>query len=83
MALRFVTRRPSARRPLLPAPGTYLTDGQRLFRVVGPVAPPRGVTDAVLENCMSLTLTSYSAADLFAMNLRQVSSEGIAGANRQ
>jgi hypothetical protein len=50
----------------------YVTDGTRLFRVVQPINPPRAVTSAVLEDCRTLDLHSFTAANLWEMGLRAV-----------
>ena len=53
-------------------PGAYITDGSRLFRVVKALDPPRGVTAAVLEDCLTLKLRSFAEADLWEMGVRLV-----------
>jgi hypothetical protein len=50
----------------------YVTDGTRLLRVVKPLDPPPGTATAVLEDCMTLELRSYAAADLWQMRVRLV-----------
>ena len=52
--------------------GAYVTDGRRLFRVVLRLDPLRGATTAVLEDCLTLELRSYAAADLWEMRVRLV-----------
>ena len=52
--------------------GTYVTDGMRLFRVVQRLDPLRGAASAVLEDCLTLELRSYAAADLWEMGVRLV-----------
>jgi hypothetical protein len=52
--------------------GAYLTDGRRLFRVVRCLDPSRGAATAVLEDCLTLELHPYAAADLWEMRLRLV-----------
>jgi hypothetical protein len=52
--------------------GAYVTDGMRLFRVVQRLNPHRGTTAAVLEDCLTLELRSYAAADLWEMGVRLV-----------
>jgi len=72
--LRLGSRPPSTRsgraRPL-PA-GAYLTDGARLFRVVAPLDPPRGLLDAVLEDCRTLAWQRYSAEELWRLGVRRL-----------
>jgi hypothetical protein len=52
--------------------GAYVTDGTRLFRVVQRLDPHRGAAAAVLEDCLTLELLSYAAADLWEMGVRLV-----------
>jgi hypothetical protein len=52
--------------------GAYVTDGMRLFRVVQRLDPLRGAAAAVLEDCLTLELRSYGAADLWEMGVRLV-----------
>ena len=52
--------------------GAYVTDGVRLFRVVQRLDPLRGAASAVLEDCLTLELGSYAAADLWEMGVRLV-----------
>jgi hypothetical protein len=52
--------------------GAYVTDGTRLFRVVQRLDPLRGAAAAVLEDCLTLELRSYGAADLWEMGVRLV-----------
>ncbi|MGO9496677.1 MAG: hypothetical protein ACLQA5_08220 [Solirubrobacteraceae bacterium] len=52
--------------------GAYVTDGVRLFRVVLRLDPLRGAAAAVLEDCLTLELRSYGAADLWEMGVRLV-----------
>lgn len=52
--------------------GAYVTDGKRLFRVVRRLRPDRGAAPAVLEDCLTLELQSYAAADLWEMGVRLV-----------
>lgn len=53
------------------APGRYLTDGRRLFRVVS-----RFVNDGsilvVIEDSLTLDALAYAAVELVAMGLRPV-----------
>jgi hypothetical protein len=53
-------------------PGSYVTDGWRLFRVVGPLDP--GVEPGLswLEDCMTLTVASHTPDELWELNLRLV-----------
>jgi hypothetical protein len=52
--------------------GSYVTDGRRLLRVVRRLDPSRGAATAVLEDCLTLELRSYAAADLWEMRVRLV-----------
>ena len=52
--------------------GAYVTDGRRLFRVVLRLDPPRGAAAAVLDDCVTLELRSFAAADLWEMGVRLV-----------
>src|SRR5450755_1715772 len=52
--------------------GAYVTDGRRLFRVVGRLDPLRGAPTAVLEDCRTIEPRSYAAADLWEMRVRLV-----------
>jgi len=49
-----------------------VTDGARLYRVVQRLDPLRGRAAAVLEDCLTIELRSYAAADLWEMGLRLV-----------
>ena len=52
------------------APGVYVTDGERLFRVV---SPGRSLfPSAELEDCASLEVERYFADELYAMRLHRV-----------
>jgi hypothetical protein len=53
------------------APGYYLTDGQRLFRVVSQFTTTL-TPFADLEDCVTLTVDRYTPAELYAMRLRSV-----------
>jgi len=75
------TRRPS-QQPRTPDEGVvgdrYLTDGRRLFRVVSQFAPGTRAEAALLEDCVTLAVESYSPTELYEMGLRPVrgSAEG-------
>ena len=57
-------------------PSTYLTDGNRLFRVLrGPTTGPYEGA-AVLEDCRSLEELTFTPAELSAMPLRVVTTQG-------
>jgi hypothetical protein len=56
--------------------GSYLTDGERLFRVVSRLSPPDGRGLAELEDCLTLEIWPYSADELWAMRLRAVPRDG-------
>lgn len=58
---------------------TYLTDGQRLFRVVSPLDPRIERPVARLEDCHTLCVDAYSAGELYAMRLRTVLPRDSAG----
>lgn len=64
------TRRAAGRRPA--DRRGYVTDGERLFRVVSPVDPELGIDDAVLEDCATLTWRVYSHVELWWLRLRAV-----------
>ncbi len=53
-------------------PEAYLTDGTELYRVVSALDWVQGIAYAVLEDCRTLKVRSYSTDDLWAMNLRAV-----------
>ncbi len=53
-------------------PGSYVTDGWRLFRVVAPVDPGVDPRLSWLEDCMALTVESYTSDELWELNLRLV-----------
>ena len=55
------------------APEAYVTDGIHLYRVVSPLDWVQDKAYAVLEDCRTLKVRSYSSDDLWAMNLRLVS----------
>jgi hypothetical protein len=50
----------------------YLTDGERLFRVVEPFAISEADAHVfmLLEDCMTLEVQSYSPQQLYGMHLR-------------
>jgi hypothetical protein len=50
----------------------YLTDGRRLFRVVSALDPRREHPVARLEDCQTLSVSAYSAGELYGMRLRTV-----------
>jgi hypothetical protein len=53
-------------------PSAYLTDGRRLFRVVSGFAYPPEDSLAALEDCATLDVSSYTADELWEMELRVV-----------
>jgi hypothetical protein len=53
-------------------PDSYLTDGRRLFRVIAQFAARGDRKTASLEDCFTLEVQAYSAAELAAMKLRSV-----------
>jgi hypothetical protein len=54
--------------------GAYLTDGRRLFCVVSPLRSAERRATVVLEDCRSLEMHTFTARELYAMNLSAVSS---------
>jgi len=52
--------------------GAYLTDGQRLFRVVWPLCSLQRPDMAILEDCKTLCLTAFTSDELSAMRLTPV-----------
>jgi len=52
------------------APGVYVTDGQRLFRVIRPGESL--FPSAELEDCMTLEIDRYFSDELYAMRLHRV-----------
>jgi hypothetical protein len=56
----------------LSAGGSYVTDGQRLFRVVTQFPPRDESPIALLEDCHTLELTPFSPNELHDMGLRLV-----------
>lgn len=54
-------------------PGDYLTDGERLLRVVSRFDPRAEHKFAVLEDCLTLEIDAYTTDALAAMALRPVS----------
>jgi hypothetical protein len=76
-SLRFGPRarssRPLATRAASPRDdGAYLTDGRRLFRVVGPLCCLERPDMAVLEGCRTLCLTAFTSDELSAMQLAAI-----------
>src|SRR5690242_5516239 len=52
-------------------PGSYLTDGQRLFRVLSRLVNGRS-TLVSIEDCLTLETRAYAASELGTMPLRPV-----------
>lgn len=52
------------------APGVYVTDGVRLFRVISPGQSL--FPSAELEDCMTLEVDRYFSDELFSMRLHRV-----------
>lgn len=52
-------------------PGSYLTDGQRLFRVLSRLVDGRS-TLVSIEDCLTLETRAYAASELGTMPLRPV-----------
>jgi hypothetical protein len=61
--------------PDLSRADSYLTDGERLFRVVMPYTPVGRGAHVRLEDCLTLEIRSYTPAELYGMNLRFARSE--------
>jgi hypothetical protein len=57
------------------APGVYVTDGIRLFRVISPGQSL--FPSAELEDCITLEVHRYFSDELFAMRLHRVDSAGL------
>lgn len=62
------------------APDTYLTDGERLLRVVSKLDADHDSVCAWLEDCLTLEVRPYSPEELEAMRLRPVPRRDAAGA---
>jgi hypothetical protein len=67
----LTTRNLTAKGESAAEPGAYLTDGSRLFRVIDRLHPPDG-DRATLEDCSTLEVATYSADELWPMNLTLV-----------
>ena len=67
----FSLRRPLRSRAL--GPGRYLTDGQRLLRVVSRFDDGRSVM-VLLEDCRTFDAYAYALVELRAMRFRRVRS---------
>jgi hypothetical protein len=65
-----IRRSPQSHR--VPAGDSYLTDGQRLFRVVNRFPPRHESPIALLEDCHTLEVTPFSPDELYEMGLRPV-----------
>jgi hypothetical protein len=66
----MLSLRPTGSREM--APGAYLTDGRRLFRLLDAFDPNATCPFAVLEDCATLRSTPYLPDELYAMRLRLV-----------
>jgi len=64
----FVPRRRRHRRL---APGSYLTDGERLFRVLSLLVAGRSMLVSI-EDCRTLEIHAYADSELETMRLRRV-----------
>lgn len=62
---------PEAFEPSL-SPGSYLTDGTRLFRVVAKLLDPWRGQVVELEDCVTLATSLYSPEELRALGVRPV-----------
>ena len=56
----------------VPAGGSYVTDGRRLFRVVTRFPARHESPIALLEDCHTLEVTPFSPDELFELGLRLV-----------
>jgi hypothetical protein len=66
------TIRQSFRPPHGPRRGSYLTDGQRLFRVVRQFSPSDELPVGLLEDCHTLEVTPFSPDELCELGLSVV-----------
>lgn len=62
------------------APGTYVTDGERLYRLLGIGEPPDGFVG--LEDCASLDVVLVLGEELRGWDLTVVTKSTIGGAPR-
>jgi hypothetical protein len=71
---RFSSLRAGLRRPKAEElqPGTYVTDGERLFCVLSQFASDDEVELATLEDCLTLEVKPYCPAELYDLRLRLV-----------
>ncbi len=53
-------------------PGSYVTDGCRLLRVISPFAAAEDRRFASLEDCLTLEVQAYSPRELATMGLQPV-----------
>ncbi|HZE03803.1 MAG TPA: hypothetical protein VE127_01180 [Solirubrobacteraceae bacterium] len=53
-------------------PGSYLTDGWRLLRVISQVRGPRWYRMVLLEDCLTLEVNGYAMGELRNMRLARV-----------
>jgi hypothetical protein len=68
---------PRALPEAMPKAGTYLTDGQRLFRVIRGFASPIEGSEgsfALLEDCRTFEAHPFTPSELWSMELRRVGS---------
>lgn len=63
-------------------PGSYVTDGDRLFRVVSQFSTVGEDVFAALEDCRTLGVETYAPGELFSMGLRAVSGAAAAPIER-
>ena len=71
----FTLPRPFARRGIRPraaVPGSYITDGRRLFRVTSRIDADHDCPLVALEDCATLEVKAYVLDELGAMQLRLV-----------
>ena len=71
---RFSSLRGRLRRPTAEQlqPGTYVTDGERLFCVLSQFASDDEIELATLEDCLTLEVKPYCQAELEDLRLRHV-----------
>jgi hypothetical protein len=72
--LRFSPLRGGLRRPKADQlqPGTYVTDGERLFCVLSQFASEDEIELATLEDCLTLEVKPYCSDELEDLRLRHV-----------
>ncbi|HET8979027.1 MAG TPA: hypothetical protein VFN87_12770 [Solirubrobacteraceae bacterium] len=66
----LAARRAVSSRRLIP--GSYVTDGWRLLRVISQIRGPRWYRMVVLEDCLTLEVSGYATRELRNMRLARV-----------